>query len=399
MLVIRIWNYFRGYVIIKIEGLTLERFINLSIAKGIYLWDIVRLDYTTIQAKVGIKGFKELRDVVKRVGCRITIIDKKGYPFLIQKFKYRKMLAFGFVLALGIVFFLTSFIWSIEIIGNEKMEDVTILNYLKTLNIEEGIHKNKVDTEEIATRILTDIDDLSYAHAEIRGTKLIIEIKERDTVIEKIEEDVPCNIVAKKKAVIEKVVAKNGKSVVEKGDIVKEGEILISGIIKDERLENPLLVHCEGNVLGRTLYTKIVEEPIIKTINEETGRIHTAKEIKIFNKKIQLMEGEIPFKQYIEEVETKKILDKYIDILPIEITLHKYKEVNVTKIEQNLDSLKQITSVTGVQQLMEEIPEDAKVVSKDVSYSIEDNVLITKITVEVIEEIGIKEKIQFFEEE
>ncbi len=38
--IIKIWHYLKGYVIIKIEGLTLERFLNLAANKDIYLWDI-----------------------------------------------------------------------------------------------------------------------------------------------------------------------------------------------------------------------------------------------------------------------------------------------------------------------------------------------------------------------
>ena len=51
MLSIKIWNYFRGYVIIRVEGLTLEKFLNLATNKDIYLWDIERIEYTVIEAK------------------------------------------------------------------------------------------------------------------------------------------------------------------------------------------------------------------------------------------------------------------------------------------------------------------------------------------------------------
>lgn len=92
MLIIRIWNYFRGYVIIKIEGLTLEKFINLAIAKNILLWDITRIDYTTLKAKVSIPGFKALKDVVQKVGCRVSIIEKKAILFLLVNLNIEKCL-------------------------------------------------------------------------------------------------------------------------------------------------------------------------------------------------------------------------------------------------------------------------------------------------------------------
>lgn len=40
MLVLRLWNYLRGYVIILIEGIFLEKFINICTRRKMYLWDI-----------------------------------------------------------------------------------------------------------------------------------------------------------------------------------------------------------------------------------------------------------------------------------------------------------------------------------------------------------------------
>ncbi|WP_069649330.1 sporulation protein YqfD [Caloranaerobacter ferrireducens] len=393
MLVIRIWNYFRGYVIIKIEGLTLERFINLSIAKGIYLWDIVRYDYTTLEAKVGLKGFKALREVVRKVGCRVYIIEKKGFPFLVHKLKYRKMLAFGFAIAVGIIVFLTSFIWEIEVIGNKNIDSKLIIDYLAKMDVKPGISKSEVDIPELKRSILRDIENISFVNMEIIGTKLLVEVKERDIIPPAIKEDVPCNIVAKKKAVIVKVIAKNGKSVVEKGDIVKKGQVLISGIIEDEKLENPLLVHSDGTVLGKTLYIKELEEPIIKKVEEETGNYYLVREIKVGNYSLLLNNKEIPYKNYIEDKKSKKLIRILGHELPLEIVVHKYKEVEIIKVKQNVEALKKMQSVKGVQMIMDELPEGAKVVAKDVNYSIEDNVLITRVSIEVIEEIGEKQKI------
>ncbi|WP_352419853.1 sporulation protein YqfD [Proteiniborus sp.] len=393
MLVIRIWNYFRGYVIIKIEGLTLEKFINLAISKNIILWDIVRIDYTTLKAKVSVVGFKELRDVVQKVGCRVYIVEKKGYPFFLNKFKYRKMLAIGSVLSIVLVIFLTSFIWNIDIVGNVRIGDDEISNVLSSINIKEGIRKSTARNQDISNTLLLKIQDLSYANVEIRGTKMIVEVKERDLVQIELREDTPCNIVASKKAVIEKVIVKNGKAVVRKGDVVEEGQILISGTLKDERLESPLFVHSEGNVFAKTRYNEIIEEPIVKSIDEETGRIFTTREIVIGDKRIQLMNGEIPFKNYVEENKVKKIGNLGIIKLPLLTVNHMYKEVEKTKIKQDIDSLKKSSSVKGTQQLMKKIPKESKIISKDIRFSIEDNILITEIVLEVNEDIGVKEKI------
>ncbi|MEY8304125.1 sporulation protein YqfD [Anaerosalibacter bizertensis] len=391
MLAIKIWNYFRGYVIIRVEGLTLEKFLNLATNKDIYLWDIERIEYTVIEAKVSIKGFKSLRKIVRKVGCRAYIVEKRGFPFLLEKLRKRKMLGFGFIIFIGLIFFLTSFIWNIEISGNEKIKDEEIINFLEEMDVGKGRFKHKVDLDKLRSNILGNFQRLSFASVEFKGTKLLIEVKEQDLPPKEIDKDTPCNIVAKKKGVIEKVIAKNGKRIVSEGEVVKKGQILITGVIEDELLENNILVHSEGEALARTRYSHKKEELIEKTIKEETGNIYTIKEIKFGKKVIKLSKTDIPFKEYIEEVDEEPFIEKFGDDFPVKVVTHKYIEVEKKKIKHNVDSLKKSTQVLAIQEINKKLPKDAKIISKDVKYLEEENKLITEVIIEVIEDIGKKQ--------
>lgn len=393
MFIIRLWNYLKGYVIIKVEGLSLEKFINLCISKDIYLWDISRINYTTLEAKVSVVGFKHLKKLAKTVGCRLSIEEKKGLPFLIHKFKYRKMLFLGLIMSTGLIFFLNSFIWTIDIRGNKNVKDEAIRQSLKKLNVSEGIKKSQINTEDIKSKIITDIDKFSYTSVQIKGTKLILDLKERDEESKVVEDESPCDIVADKKAVIEKVTAQNGKSLVEVGDIVKKKQILITGKFQDEEMEKPLLVHSEGEVIGITTHSEIIKTSIIKDIKEETGKTHTSRELKINGKSLEIMNGDIPFENFIETKQVKKPLKNDFLDLPVEIIIHEYKEVNLKEAEQNIEALKKQNEVTAVQTLMDRLDKDAKVLSKRSSHNIDNNTITTEVIIEVREEIGTKVKI------
>lgn len=388
--VMKIWYFFKGYVIIRVEGLTLERFLNLAATNDIYLWDISRESYTVLQMKATIEGFKALKGIVRRVGCRVEIIDKKGLPFLFYRLKARKMLGFGFILFLGIIFFLSSLIWNIEIVGNERVKTEEIIKILEKEEIKRGIIKYKIDKDYIKYLLLNEFDNLSFLSVDIKGTKLLIEMKEQDLPPERINRDVPCNIVATKKGVILKAIARNGRAVVRKGDVVKEGDILITGVILDEHSQKQILVHAEGEVLAKTIYSHRIDEPTIKTIKEETGRTYTRREFKIGDKGVQFFKGEIPFKDYIEEVEEVKPFNLDID-LPIKIFVHQYKEVEIKEIKQNIDFLKQASHIRAVEELNKQLPKDIQIQSKDVKYYLKDDILSTYVTFEVIEDIGKKE--------
>jgi len=389
---IKAWNFLKGYVIIKVEGLTLERFLNLAATNDIYLWDINRIDYTILEMKATIEGFRALKEIVNKVGCRVEIVEKKGLPFIIYKLRYRKMLGVGFILFFAIIILLSSIIWDIEINGNEKVKDEDILLLLEEEKIKNGIIKYKIDKDYIERLLLNEFDVLSFASVEIKGTKLIIELKERDLPPENIDEDIPVNIVASKKGIIEKVIARDGRPRVRKGDVVEKGDVLISGIFSDEYSENRILVHAEGEVLARTLYSYKVEEPIIKTIKEETGRVFERKELKIGKRGIQFIKGDIPFEDYIESTEEMKILNMNID-LPFKLLIHKYKEVETREIKQDIELIKNSNHIKAVEELNKQLPSDVEIISKDVKHYVRNNTVTTYVVIEVIEDIGVKHPI------
>lgn len=389
---IKAWNFLKGYVIIKVEGLTLERFLNLAATNDIYLWDINRIDYTILEMKATIEGFRALKEIVNKVGCRVEIVEKKGLPFIIYKLRYRKMLGVGFILFFAIIILLSSIIWDIEINGNEKVKDEDILLLLEEEKIKNGIIKYKIDKDYIERLLLNEFDVLSFASVEIKGTKLIIELKERDLPPENIDEDIPVNIVASKKGIIEKVIARDGRPRVRKGDVVEKGDVLISGIFSDEYSENRILVHAEGEVFARTLYSYKVEEPIIKTIKEETGRVFERKELKIGKRGIQFIKGDIPFEDYIESTEEMKILNMNID-LPFKLLIHKYKEVETREIRQDIELIKNSNHIKAVEELNKQLPSDVEIISKDVKHYVRNNTVTTYVVIEVIEDIGVKHPI------
>ena len=99
-----LWNYLVGYVVIRVDGVSLEKFINLTITNGIYLWGIKRQNYTTLTAKISIRGFRQLHGISHKIRCRIRIVQKRGLPFVLFRYRHRKMLAFG-ILACVIILY------------------------------------------------------------------------------------------------------------------------------------------------------------------------------------------------------------------------------------------------------------------------------------------------------
>ncbi|NLN14924.1 MAG: sporulation protein YqfD [Tissierellia bacterium] len=388
MLAIKIWNYIKGYVIIRIKGLTLERLLNLALSKDIYLRNVNRLDSSTLEGTVSLEGYRALEEIVQKLGCEMEVVKRRGLPFFLDRIRYRKTFIFGLMLFIVLSIFLSSIIWKIEIIGAEQTPKEEIIKLLEENNIKKGLFKHRIDKEEVEGIILAELDYLSFIDVRINGVKLIVEIKELDIDPERVDSSYPCNIVARKKGVVVKVIAKNGEALVEKGEIVEENDVLISGVIESENSDEIYLVHAEGQVLAQTRYSHMVETPIVKLEKVETGNVYKQRGIIINGKGIRFLSGEIPFENYIEEVEEKSIFNFLGFEFPIKFVNYIYREVEVKEIKQDIDFLKQASKLEATEEINKQLHKSCEIISRNAIYTIDGNILRTKVTIETIEDIG-----------
>lgn len=393
MLILRLWNYMRGYVIIKIEGLSLEKFINACVQKGIYLWEIKRINYTTIEAKVGIKGFKVLKRLSRKCGCRVYISEKNGYPFWAHKVKKRKMLLIGAFFSCILLMIASSFIYSISIVGNDKVSKEEIADALNKVGMKAGVNRYFVDIRDIENRLLMELHDLAWVGIELKGVYAKVEVVEKVPIPERVDKDIPCDIIAAKNGVIEKVIARNGDAVVKKGDIVSKGDKLVTGVITRENLPNPLYVHSYGEVYAKTYYEATKSMPTVELKQEPTGEKHKKYMLRIGSMELSIGGGEIPFTTYITEKSIKAPFFWRNKDFPVEIIVEEYLEVNETQVDLNIDEIKKVLHSDSVQELMKEIPAEAEILNSTIDFYQVEDIIYGNMIIEVLEDIAEQKKI------
>lgn len=222
-----LFHLMMGYVHITVEGYSIEKFINLAKSKGILLWDLTRERNTILRAKIGIRDFKKLRLIARKTKCGVKLEEKKGLPFMIRKYRKRKIFLFLFGMVCLTIFILSRFIWNIQIEGNQTIKSEELLNLAKEYGIMEGTLKSKINKNEFINQIRIQRDDIAWIGIEIKGTNLFIKVVEAEEKPEIIDSNEYCQIVAKKDGAIQRIEAQNGTICVEVGDIVKKGDALI----------------------------------------------------------------------------------------------------------------------------------------------------------------------------
>ncbi|MCX7842632.1 MAG: sporulation protein YqfD [Clostridia bacterium] len=395
MLLLRLWNYIRGYVIILVEGFFLEKFINICIHRQIFLWDIKKLKNSTMRLKVSIPGFKLLRPVAKKTLCRVRIVRKKGLPFIMNRYKKRKAFVAGAFFFIALLYTLTSFVWTVEISGNKSLETEFILDKLASMGIKPGILKFGIDTESAASSLMLDIKELAWVGISVKGTKVRVEVAERKQPPEIVAKHIPCDIVALRDGIIKSIVVKAGQEKVKVGESVTKGQLLVSGAVETKNDQiNTRLVHAIASIKARTWYEvrrRVESKAVMK---ERTGEKKDFYSLMLFTKRFDFFHGEAPYENF-EKIEIKKRLSLGGDIeLPFELITDRYYEVRLVEKELEIEEAKQSAMEEAYGEAVAAIPENAQIVSTGRNF-IEDGQggIDASVIIECIEEIGVAKEI------
>ena len=387
-------KYLYGYIKIKVEGYYTEKFINKCISNKIFFWNIKREKSSIVYMNVGIKDFKRLCEFAKASKCKIKILEKKGMPFVLHRYKKRKMfVALLILFAVGLII-LSQFVWKIQVEGLNKIDEDEIIQLLSEKGLNVGKLKNKIDKQKIINEVRLERPDIAWIGISVEGTNAVVKVAEAEAKPEIVNDDDYCNIIADKNAQIVKISAQNGIPQVKEGDMVTKDDVLIAGWIEG-KYTGTRYVHAEGEITAKVWYSqkeKVETKQIIKTA---TGNTEEKYKIKINNFTINLFKTLSKFEKYdtIEADNNLKIFSSFY--LPITISKIKNSEIKEEEVIYEKEEAKQIAINKASEKLNKAIKDESKLLQKYINTNEADGYMEVEVTYEVLENIGIKEKIVF----
>lgn len=260
----------RGYIQIEIEGFFIERFFNICAKEQIKLWKTKRENKSKVYTNISIEDFKRIRKIAKKTKCNIKIKKKKGLPFVIKKYKNRKVFIFLFFIILLSIFSLSNFVWNIEIEGNTSIPTEEIISELNSNGVYLGSLKSKIDSNKIIDKMRLENEKIAWMGIKIDGTNIKVTIVEAVEKPEIIDPNEYCNIVAQKEGIITKINVTNGTAKVKEGDVIEKGDELIAGWMEG-KYTGVRYMHATGDVEAKVWYTLEQTENYIQPKNIRTG--------------------------------------------------------------------------------------------------------------------------------
>ena len=389
-----IFSYILGFLKISVKGYYIERFINICKNNKITIWNLKRKDNIELNLNVRIKEFKEICKIAKKTGCKIKIKNKKGIPFLLHKYKKRKIFFILLILLVLIIGLSSCFVWNVEIKEENGYELENIREDIEKAGLKSGVFKGKINTKEIINKIRLERKDIAWMGIELKGTNAIVKLVKSDEKPDIINEDEYCNIISDKEGIITKISVQNGTANVKVGDTVKKGDILVNGWMEG-KFTGIRYVHSLAEIEAKVWYTESIKIPYKVTETRYTGNEEEKYGIKFNNFQINFTKKYSKFKIY-DTIETENKIKLFSDFyLPISIVKTTYKEQEKIEKTYSVEEAKNI----GIKQLEEKldgkIENKNNIVNKNINtYEQADGVLVY-VTYEVLENIGTNEKIAF----
>lgn len=394
MIINKIESYISGYLRINIEGYYIERFINICRKENIPVWSIKKEQDIRLTFSIKIKDFKKVCKIAKNTKCKLKIKKKKGFPFLLNRYRKRKIFAIFLILVIILIGMSSNYVWNIEIVEENGNNLENIMQNLNQSGLVVGKRKSEINTKEVINKVRLERNDIAWMGIELKGTNAIVKIVKSKEKPEIINENEYCSIVADKAGIITKISAQDGTANVKVGDTINEGETLINGWVEG-KYTGIRYVHAKGEIQAKVWHTKHKFIEYNTTEKRETGNQEEKYAIKFNNFKINLGKRVSKFEIY-DTIETENKFKIFSDFyLPISIVKTTNKEIENVQKKYNKEEAK----ILGIKELEEELNNEIEnkdnIVNKNINTYENKNGLDVYVTYEVLENIGTNEKIVF----
>lgn len=235
-------RFFKGWLYVRLEGGTPERFFNLCANHNILIWNIKQYQ-GYYEFSISLPAFLTIRPLVRKTHTKVRIQKRQGMPFFMHRYRKRKMFVLGLIFCAVMLGTSTRYIWCIQITGNSIYSSETIGRYLNSQGYYCGALKSKLDCNAIEEDLRLEFPDIIWVSARINGTKFSVEVKESllagksgtDLITNEgdvaTDENVAYDIVATEDGTIDHLITRRGCAMIRAGDQVKKGDILVNGMV------------------------------------------------------------------------------------------------------------------------------------------------------------------------
>ncbi len=289
-------RFIRGRLRVQAKGGALYKFVNRLREEGIFCKE-QNIKGDTLYFIARRSNRRELLYISNELGIELIIKEEPSLVGFICKYKKRFGIPIGLILGSWLLIYCSNVVMVIDIEGNNAVSDKEILAALEECSVKRGAFIGDIDFYKSELYVRSCFDEIAWIGMRHTGNRLVVEVMERDENPEGLNNRIPCHIISSKTAQITNSSVSAGKMIKNKGEAVKEGEVIVNGIWEDEH-GHMTFYHSSGNITG------IYEEDVTffcaesKTDRVFSGNLTEEKVLDLFSIKIPLTFDKNPYEDY-----------------------------------------------------------------------------------------------------
>lgn len=221
--------YLTGWATIRVTGPEPEKFLTLLAEKGVPFRDAEPPESFSLSLRVPLRWTKKTLRLAAMEGCEAAILGRRGIPVAAGALR-RRWWAAGIALGLLLVLLWSqSFIWSIDITGNETIPDGVIRQALSACGVDIGQRWLGMHQDTIRNGVILRLPGIRWMTVTMQGSRAHVIVREAREAVEPVPEGEYANIVADRAGFVTHVYALRGTAVAEENRFVLPGELIIGG--------------------------------------------------------------------------------------------------------------------------------------------------------------------------
>lgn len=346
----------------RIEGLNMERLIRQAGENGITL-HALRRKGRQISGMVAEEELTSLRALAERGGWRMEAGGRVGLGHLADQARGRLGLVIGGVIVSAMIAAASQLMWRVEVTGSETYA-ADIRQYLTEMGVQPVCWKGRVDPGKMRDALEWRYPEVAWIETGWRGVTLQIRVVEGTAPGETLSTDGSCDVVAARDGIISSIVTVAGTPVVQPGEIVRRGQVLIQG---SERIAQGEMcpVAARGTVMARVWDAASVTMSAYEQRTVYTGRRYETHSVALPWFSLWKAE-ESP---YAQEDVSLRVMPMGGVFLPLSVRWEEHLEARVTRQKRDEGQLKGEAGVAAMRKLRQKIGLDDDLVDKWVEFS------------------------------
>ena len=230
MLFERLKKWSRGRTRFLIADCFPAELLDACVRQNVRLFDLT-VSADQLAGSVSPADFDALREIAASSGAQCTVVHAAGLRAAVLRYRFRWGIPCGILCFCAVLAVLSSMLWTVEIRGLTCLKEEVMLERLAASDVRIGSFLSGISCNELEAELERMDPRILRATVNLTGTRLYVEIAERELPLPREEAGGWANIYAAEDGLILKADYFAGVGHFKAGDAVVKGDLLASGAL------------------------------------------------------------------------------------------------------------------------------------------------------------------------